>query len=132
MMERMSSLSWQIDPLSVDGVELLPQSGGALRIRGKLTARQPSPLIQPFLRRLHDAAVQLRLTSVSVDVTELTFVNSSAIRLFVDWTMWAKGDGAEPCYNLVFRTTGRITWQRLTIAALTALAPGVVRVEEAP
>lgn len=130
-MARMSLPSWQTEPLTVDGVELLPQTGGTLRIRGKLTARQPSPLIQPFLRRLHDAAVKDRLSSVCVDVTELTFVNSSAIRLFVDWTMWAKGDAVEPCYTLVFRTTSRITWQRMTVAALTSLAPNVIKVEEA-
>jgi hypothetical protein len=127
----MPQLSWQMEPLSVDGVDFVPQAPNVLRIKGKMTARQPSPLIQPYLRKLHDAAVQQGMASVNVDVTELSFVNSSAIRLFVDWTMWAKGDGATPRYGLVFRTTGRITWQRMTITALTNLAPGVVRVEEA-
>lgn len=94
-----------------------------------MTSRQPHPSIQTYLRTVHDEALKLKLASIDVDVTGLSFVNSSAIRLFVDWAMWAKGGGEAPLYQLVFLIKEGITWQRMTLTALTTLAPTVVRVE---
>lgn len=114
--------------LDVDGVEIIPD-GSVVRMRGKMTSRQPDPAIQTYLRSMHDEAQKLRLASIEVDVTGLSFVNSSAIRLFVDWAMWAKGSAETPLYQLVFHIKEGITWQRMTLTALTSLAPAVVRVE---
>jgi hypothetical protein len=116
-----------VEQLNVDGVEFIPK-GRCLRIRGKMTSRQPEASIQPYLKRIHEEVCRLKLASVEVDVTELSFVNSSAIRLFVDWTMWAKGTSDQPLYQLVFQAKEGITWQRMTLTALTSLAPAVVRV----
>jgi len=120
-----------VEPLKVDGVEFVPK-GQAVKIRGKMTSRQPEASISPYLRRVHDEVCKLKLKELDVDVTELTFVNSSAIRLFVDWTMWAKGSTDEPLYEIVFHAKEGITWQRMTLSALTSLAPKVVRVKSVP
>jgi len=122
-----SSLS-HIERLSVDGLEI-ETSDARVVLRGKMTSRQPEASIQPHIRKIHDAATELPLTDVEVDVTELSFVNSSAIRLFVDWAMWAKGTTDTPHYRLTFKAKEGITWQRMTLTALTSLAPTVVRVE---
>lgn len=114
--------------LDVDGVQIVPE-GQAVRIRGKMTSRQPDPSVQSFFRKIHDEAQKLKVASIEVDVTGLLFVNSSAIRLFVDWAMWAKGGADAPIYQLVFHIKEGITWQRMTLAALTSLAPAVVRIE---
>jgi hypothetical protein len=120
-----------LEKLNVDGVEFIPMAAG-VRIKGKMTSRQPEASIQPYLRKIHEEVCKLKLPSVDVDVTELSFVNSSAIRLFVDWAMWAKGTASEPLYKIVFQTKEGITWQRMTLTALTSLAPAVVRVQSNP
>lgn len=120
-----------VEPLNVDGVEFIPK-GHAVRIRGKMTSRQPEASIHPYLRRIHDEVCRLKLKEIDIDVTELTFVNSSAIRLFVDWTMWAKGSQDTPLYEIIFHAKEGITWQRMTLTALTSLAPKVVHVRSVP
>jgi hypothetical protein len=64
---------------------------------------------------------------LSVDVRGLTFVNSSAIRLFVDWSSWV-GAARERGYVLRFRTDRRITWQRTSFAVLQSLGGKAVSV----
>jgi hypothetical protein len=129
------SSSSHADSLRVEGVEIdaspsEPGEGGATRkiaFRGRITSRQPDAQIQPFLRKIHDAAKAAQLSRVDVDVTELSFVNSSGIRLFVDWAMWA-AEHKPGGYRLRFLTKEGVTWQRMTLAALTSIAPGVVDV----
>jgi hypothetical protein len=59
-----------------------------------------------------------------VDVRELDFVNSSAIRLFVDWITWAESAK----YTLLFHTSADTSWQRISFSVLCSLAPNHVRV----
>jgi hypothetical protein len=66
--------------------------------------------------------------SFCVDVTGLTFVNSSSIRLFIDWAVWVKAETGHR-YQLTFRTNRQITWQTTAFAALTSLMKEVVSVE---
>ncbi|NUP11328.1 MAG: hypothetical protein HOW73_35225 [Polyangiaceae bacterium] len=135
-----SSLS-SLSPLRIDGVEIevaeKPTDGdgggatarAAIVMRGRMTSRNPDASIQPFLKKVHEALCADKIDRVEVDVTDLGFVNSSAIRLFVDWAMWVKGEGDAPHYKLVFRTKEGIAWQRLTLTALTGIAPTCVEVQ---
>ena len=91
-------------------------------------AKDAPPEIQPYLRRIHEDARTKRLPKIEVDVTKLTFVNSSAIRLFVDWAMWVNEPTGAP-YKLVFRTRDGVAWQRLTLTALKSIAPSAIEVE---
>jgi hypothetical protein len=125
-----NTTSSPIGLLDVEGVRIEAKIVGdqvSCSFRGQITSRQPDAAIAPYLRRVHTEAVRVLAQRVIVDVTELSFVNSSGIRLFVDWAMWAKNDGKK-AYSLVFRTKEQVTWQRMTLVALTALAPDVVEI----
>ena len=97
-------------------------------LAGKITTRDPGAELGPFFRAVHDAAKADGLEELKVDVTKLSFVNSSSIRLFVDWATWLKNEN-QPTYVLRFLTDRTVTWQRTSFVALTALAKEVVAVQ---
>jgi len=121
----------QIEKLEVpkhDGLTIELTAPGTVALRGKITARDPGRDLGPFFRGIHDAAKSDGLSELLVDVRELSFVNSSSIRLFVDWATWLKNEN-RPTYVLRFRTDRKVTWQRTSFVALTALAKEVVTVQ---
>ena len=92
----------------------------SVSMRGTIAIPDPGLLLGGCFRRVHDAALADGLRELSVDVRQLTFVNSSAIRLFVDWSSWV-ASSAPHGYLLRFRTDRRITWQRTSFAVLQSL-----------
>jgi hypothetical protein len=98
-------------------------------LKGTITTENPSSDVGAFMRALHNAALADNLKSVELDVSGLTFVNSSAIRLFIDWTSWIRATGKTP-YVLRIRASRSITWQKTSFMALTSLAPGIVEIQQ--
>ncbi len=115
-----------LSPPKVDSlvIDVLPPRG--VRFAGTITLQEPSRILGGFLKAVHEAAIADHLSSVELDVTALKFVNSSAIRLFLDWVGWLKADRA-PAYELIIRTTRKFTWQKTSFVAITALAPECVK-----
>ena len=99
-----------------------------VKLSGTLAMRRPSDAIQLHLRALHQAALRDKLKRLTVDVTDLTFVNSSAIRLFIDWSTWLEGVAQEKRYLLCFLTDSKISWQRSSFEALKSLSDGVLEI----
>jgi hypothetical protein len=60
-------------------------------------------------------------------VRTLEFVNSSALRLFVNWISRAQSGG----YKLTFVIDRSVTWQRLSFSSLRSLAPESVDLVDA-
>ena len=96
---------------------------------GTLTSKDPSAELGPFLRAVHEATLADHLSELQVDVSALGFVNSSAIRLFVDWAGWIKSSRTGS-YKLRFATARNITWQKTSFMALKSLAEDVVSIEQ--
>lgn len=114
---------------------MIPRSGGtrivfegrSLKLSGSIAVKDPCEPFGSFFRSVHEAALGERLSELVVDVSQLTFVNSSAIRLFVDWATWLKSEGTP--YRLVFRSRRSVAWQRTAFLALQSLARNVLDVE---
>jgi hypothetical protein len=85
--------------------------------------QEPSRVLGGFLRTVHEAAVADKVSVFELDVTELRFVNSSAIRLFLDWAGWLKAM-SPATYRLQILTCRKYTWQKTSFVAITALAGG--------
>jgi len=79
----MSNLS-RVDLPQLASFELVITPPSAVAMRGTIAIPDPGLLLGSCFRRLHEAALADGLSELSVDVRQLTFVNSSAIRLFVD------------------------------------------------
>jgi hypothetical protein len=116
-----------IEPLAVEGLELRVD-GDVIRMSGTITMRSPSQTLQPSLKKIHEAAVADGVGTLVVDVRKLTFVNSSSMRLFVDWTVWLKDLPADKRYKLAFSTDGGVTWQRKSFPVIRSLAPDIVEI----
>ena len=115
----MSNLS-QIEKPALASLELVISPPNAVAMRGTIAIADPGLVLGACFRRLHEAALADKLRDLDVDVRQLTFVNSSAIRLFVDWSSWVAAAGPSG-YLLRFRTDRRITWQRTSFAVLQSL-----------
>jgi hypothetical protein len=103
-------------------------SPASVAMTGTIAVQDPGLVLGPCIRALHEAALADQLAELRIDVRGLTFVNSSAIRLLVDWSTWvasAKGRA----YVLCFCTDRRITWQRTSFAVLQSLAGKCVAIE---
>jgi hypothetical protein len=99
-----------------------------VKLSGTLTSPDAPRELGKFFRAVHDGAVAGQVPTLTVDVSALSFVNSSSIRLFIDWAIWAKNATAHR-YTLRFVTSKKYTWQRTSFSALRALARDTVEVE---
>ena len=99
-----------------------------LTLSGTLSTPTAQNEFRRLLQDLHAQIVANRTASFAVNVEALSFVNSSAIRLFVDWATWLKNERGHR-YTLKFLTSSRITWQKTSFAALLALMKDVLMVE---
>ena len=100
----------------------------AVELVGMIAIPDPSAVLGVFFAAMHQAVSSDGTREVTVDVRQLTFVNSSAIRLFVDWATWVKSQEPDS-YVIRFRTDRRITWQRTSFSVLQSLAPNAIIVD---
>lgn len=113
----------------VDSLSMAIEGDARLMIRGMIATREPNQNIGIFFRAVHSEILAANVPAFTVDVSELTFVNSSAIRLFIDWAMWLNQLPAAQRYRLTFVTSRHITWQVTNFSALRSLVGNVVFVE---
>lgn len=117
----------KVAPPRLDTLRVQVKPPATLVFSGTITSKDPSGDVGPFLRAVHEAVLIDKLAELRVDVSALSFVNSSAIRLFVDWTGWLKTDKA---YKLRFATNRHVTWQKTSFMALKSLADDVLSIEQ--
>jgi len=118
-----------IAPLSLGRFEIAVLGPRTLGLRGELAQRDPVAEVGPHLRKIHEAA--LGGGELVLDLTELKFVNSSALRLFLDWIMWLGAAAPEQRYPLKFRTARSATWQAAALPPIALLGGDLVSVEPA-
>lgn len=100
-----------------------------IELRGVLEVRDPVAEVGPYLRKLHDAAVGGG--ELLVDVTAFTFVNSSGLRIFLDWLGWLTAEPADKRYRLRFRVSQTSSWQAAAFPAIEMLGGELVAIERA-
>lgn len=113
----------------MENVEISVPGPDLVKLAGTIASKDPDEQLAPFFRRIHELVCAGGGKTLKVDVSGLTFVNSSAIRLFVDWATWIKKEPPGRSYELRFLTDRSITWQRTSFTALQSLAKGVVAVQ---
>ena len=99
-----------------------------VKLKGTITKKEAAQHLEGFFKAIHRDAIASKAEQVNVDVSELTFVTSSAIRLFVNWAMWVKNE-RDHRYKLKFLTSRRVTWHKTSFPALSSLMDGVLSYE---
>ncbi len=118
----------QLTPPAVEGLDVKLTAPNAVSLAGVLSTPDPRQTVGVFFEALHEAAVADRLSSVELDLRELTFVNSSAIRLFVDLASRINSMSPDRRYQVHFLISRQITWQRTSFNVLRSLAPESVQI----
>ncbi|HXK20917.1 MAG TPA: hypothetical protein VNG33_24065 [Polyangiaceae bacterium] len=119
----------KVTPPRLETLRVQIESPPNVVFSGTITSKDPAGDVGPFLRAVHEAVLADKLTELRVDVSALSFVNSSAIRLFVDWAGWIKAS-KEGTYKLRFATNRHVTWQKTSFMALKSLAEDVLTIEQ--
>jgi hypothetical protein len=115
-------------PVVIEALTLELISDVELRCSGTVQTEGAQTEFSRHLEELHEHVVSKRLPVFTIDVRALTFVNSSAIRVFVTGISRAKAAS----YKLAFKTDRSITWHRLSFSVLQSLAPESVELLEKP
>lgn len=122
----MSSPGGAIAPWRTDAVTI-ELDDQRVSMRGEIAMRDPVGELQPYLRTIHDwARGAVAGARLELDIRELRFLNSSGIRLFLDWALWIRNDAAEHRYRLVIKASDRHSWQRAALPPILALVGDVV------
>ncbi len=114
------------EKVAVESLEVELLAPTELRLAGTLSTPTAQAEFRRLLQDLHTQIVSSRSPTFAVDVRALSFVNSSAIRAFVDWISRAAHAG----YTLAFKTSANVTWHRLSFSVLKSLAPATVEILE--
>ena len=112
----------------LDTVTIEMPTSTSVKLKGIITETETIQIVDGFFRAIHQGAVGSSAESIVVDVSELNFVNSTALHLLVDWATRLKNETGHR-YKLRFIASRRITWQVTSFAALTILMGDVLKVE---
>jgi len=82
------------------------------------------------LASAHEQAVAAAVREVVVDLRDLEFATSSALKAFVTWLQGVHELAAEARYRVVFQSTPRHPWQGRSLHALKAFAGDVMEIRE--
>jgi len=114
------------EKVAVESLEVELKTPTELRLAGTLSTPTAQAEFRRMLQDLHAQIVAAKTPAFAVDVQALRFVNSTAIRAFVDWISRAAHAG----YTLAFKTSASVTWHRLSFSVLKSLAPSTVEILE--
>jgi hypothetical protein len=96
-----------------------------MRLSGAIATPGAQVELERILSEIHVHVLTTNLAAFTVDVRDLNFVNSSALRVFINWISRAE----RARYKLVFVTDPKVTWHRLNFSVLKSLAPQAVEIE---
>jgi len=115
---------------AIGTVRLRLSDRSTLIMSGSVLDMDPGKVLMPHIRDLHERIVRQRTRTFDIDVRALSFVNSSGIRVFIDWLGLIQRSGN--AYSLRVIMDPGVTWQRLTFGALESVARGSVVLEKRP
>ncbi len=86
-------------------------------------------VMSSLVQALHAQARSLEVATVTVDFTNLEFMNSSCFKSLVTWVNDVTELPETKRYKIRFRTNAGIPWQRRSLHALKTMATDLVTVE---
>jgi hypothetical protein len=116
-----------VNSASPDGGRVsLQVDGNVVTLRGEIDQVSPKLFLAPFFEEIHASAVREGLHEVKVDIRQLHFLNSSAVKELIAWVL--KRNRLPPGKKYVFEFVydSSILWQRVTMPTLSQLDPDFV------
>jgi hypothetical protein len=112
----------KVNSASPDGGRVsLQVDGNVVTLRGEIDQASPKLFLAPFFEEIHAAATQEGLREVKVDIQQLHFLNSSAVKELIAWVLRRNRLAAGKKYAIEFVYDSSILWQRVTMPTLSQL-----------
>lgn len=108
---------------AASGKTSLRVDGETVFIAGEIDQLSPRDFMAGFLEIVHSMALSEGLAEVKVDVTELSFLNSSGIKEFLSWILRRNRIPPEKKYKINFLFDPAVAWQPITLPRLRDLDP---------
>jgi hypothetical protein len=126
-------IQYDISPLHHPGIKILPRStaeGIELEFVGDIAMEDPSKVFFPYVEKVHQEALVHGASEVRLNLTNLAYLNSSGILMFMRWVKLIQGTQPDLRYKLFIIYSKSITWQRVGMRTLRKMAPSVVNLME--
>lgn len=120
-----------VDDLNFGNIEIrVKNTAGVpvIKFVGSIDMEYPNKLLDPYFAALHENIIENGVDKVTLDLTELTFLNSSGIKCFVLWVMKLQGLGVDKGYKIEFLLTDDSPWQKDSIKFLLFLEPDLLSI----
>lgn len=102
-------------------------AGDIVRFSGSIDTPKPGLFLKPFFSELNTQLVSNGVNSVTIDLRDLNFLNSSGIKEFVCWIMGLSELKESEQYTVEFITNPNQVWQESSITILTHLNKKLVK-----
>lgn len=122
-------MSFQMDKMEKDGVKL-EYKDAILYISGIITSQKPGEFLDPYFTDFNEKAAKSGLKEITVDIRELSYLNSAGIRSLVDWILAMEELPADKKYKINILCSSQHQWQKTSINSLTFLSPSLVTKKE--
>jgi hypothetical protein len=97
--------------------------GETVFVSGEIDQLSPRDFMAGFLEIVHNMALGEQLAEVKVDVTALSFLNSSGIKEFLSWILRRNRIPPDRKYRINFFFDPTVSWQPITLPRLRDLDP---------
>ncbi len=111
-----------------DGELRLSAKDDIIMISGTLDKVDSGKNLKPFFEEAHSELLKLNMKSVTIDLTNLVFMNSTAFRELVTWAVKIEALPENQKYKFKFVMSTQHLWQSGSIGALKALTPDIVEI----
>ncbi len=102
------------------GIEMRVEGGNVI-IAGNVEVADPGKIMGPFFKEVHQNILENNMKGVKVDITNLTFLNSSGIKEFVDWVIKLEDLSDDQRYKITFLCNPDLIWQESSISTIELL-----------
>jgi hypothetical protein len=121
-------MSIHLSPLKEKELQMIVK-GFTFYISGSVNLSNPSELMGPYILKLHNKAVESGIKKITLDITNLSFLNSSGIREIVNWILLLNNMPEEKKYAIHIKYNSRHQWQESSISTFVCLNPDLVTKE---
>jgi hypothetical protein len=111
-----------------NGTSQLTVSETTVKLSGVIEDPNVRGWLVPILRNVHDDCVAQKVVDVVLDIRGLTYGNAAVWGSVVEWMRLAREAGPRR-YAIRLRVDPASRWQRIGIAALTALTKDTLTIE---
>jgi hypothetical protein len=114
-----------------EGFAIAVEQGNPIRLKLSGNADMDIvPLLGPYLGRFHDYLCGTNASTVTVDLRELYFLNSSCFKAIITWIASINTLNPSERYHVQFFINPGLAWQKRNLQSILDFAPTIVGVQD--